>query len=89
MDIQRIENLKRRRDAAQATKDRLEGKLESAKARFKEEVQRVRDAGYDPRTIKDTLSQKESELEEACDQLDAQLTSVEEQLNAFSEGTTA
>jgi hypothetical protein len=85
-DLQAIDRLKKRADAAREKKGRLAGQLDSAKQRFREVVARVQDAGYDPRTLKDTVAEKEQELAEKVEQFNQDLAAVESKLSEFSEG---
>ncbi len=87
MDLQQIEDLRKRRDAAENTKAHLAGAAEQAKTRFREVVSQVREAGYDPRTIGETLTQKEADLNQSAAEFDEQLAAVEEQLSTLSEDT--
>ena len=88
-DLQEIDKLKKRQEAARDKKGRLAGQLEAAKQRFMEIVAKVKEAGYDPRTLRDTVAEKEQELTERVAAFEVSLTDVEEQLAAFSEGVAA
>jgi len=88
-DLQEIDKLKKRQEAARDKKGRLAGQLEAAKQRFMEIVAKVKEAGYDPRTLRDTVAEKEQELTERVAAFEVTLTDVEEQLATFSEGVAA
>ncbi len=89
MDLQAIDQLKKRADGAREKKGRLAGKYDSAKQRFREVVTKVQEAGYDPRSLKETVAEKEAELEAAVKQFDLDLTEIESKLTDFSEGVEA
>ncbi len=85
-DLQEIDRLRKRQEAARDKKGRLVGQLEAAKQRFMEVVAKVKEAGYDPRTLRDTLVEEEQELTERVSAFKVSLTDVEGQLATFSEG---
>jgi septum formation topological specificity factor MinE len=85
MDAKLLLDLKRRRDDAAHMQSRLEGAAKTARARFEEVVAEVRAAGLDPKTLQQSLEQKEAELLAATAKFESDLAAAETALAGFSE----
>jgi uncharacterized coiled-coil DUF342 family protein len=80
---QRIEDLGKRYAAASKKKSELDGQLEAKKAELLELSREIKDAGYEPRKLKDEKERVESELLAEIDSCDKELAEVEAALREF------
>lgn len=79
----KIEELQKRHTNAMRRKAELSGQLTAKKAELAALVQEIRDAGYDPKNIKQERDRVKLELENLVSSLDQELTKVESALDSF------
>lgn len=80
---QRIEDLGKRHAAASAKKSELHGQLEAKRAELVALSQEIKDAGYEPRKLKDEKDRVERELIAELDAAEKELSEVEAALREF------
>lgn len=79
----KIEDLQRRHTNAVRRKSELTGQLEAKKAELASLVQEIKDAGYDPKNLKQERDRVKIELESMITTLDQELTRVETALDSY------
>jgi uncharacterized protein YceH (UPF0502 family) len=79
----KIEELQRRHTNAMRRKAELTGQLEAKKMELATLVQEIKDAGYDPKNIKQERDRVKIELESMISSLDQDLTRVETALDSY------
>lgn len=82
----RLDDLVRRRDAVKATKDRLIGRLESAKADLATIEKECRSRGVPPDKLEATIAELNRRLETATNDLSERIRDAEDKLRPFQEG---
>lgn len=75
-----------RRDAVKATKDRLLGRLESAKADLASVEDECAKRGIHPDRLDATIAELNRRYEEAVTDLSTRISAAEEQIKPFIEG---
>ena len=81
----RLEDLTRRHKAASSKKSKLQGQLEAKRQELASLAEEIRQAGFDPKKLKDERDKVEAELTGMMDALERDLAEVEEALAAFDD----
>ena len=88
VDLQKstLDGLVKRRDALKATRDRLLGRLESARSDLLAVEEDCRKRGVQPDKLDVTIAELHRRLEAATKDLESRIGAAETQLKPFSEG---
>lgn len=83
---QQLLDLVARRDAVKAEKQRIEGRLESARSELEEVDADLRARKVDPKKIDTVINQLGGRLEAEVTAIEEKITEAEEQVTPFLEG---
>lgn len=81
----RLEDLTKRHKTASSKKSKLQGQLEAKRQELASLAEEIRQAGFDPKKLKDERDKVEKELTDMMDALERDLAEVEEALAAFDD----
>lgn len=85
-DRSQLDALVKRRDALKATKDRLLGRLESAKADLATVEDECRKRGVPPEKLDSTIAELTRRFEAAVTDLSGRMVAAETNIKPFTEG---
>ncbi len=79
----KIEDLSRRTEAANTKKSTLSGKLQAKKEELAQLVVEIKEAGYDPKTLREERDKVQTQLTEMVTAYEADLVAVENALATY------
>jgi phage-related tail protein len=81
----KADDLMRRYSTASKKRSELKGQVDAVKSDLSALADEIKDAGYDPRTLKADRDKAHDELEDLIDAFDKELTEVEVAIATFEE----
>jgi len=79
----KIEDLSKRTEAANTKKNTLSGKLQAKKEELAQLIVEIREAGYDPKTLREERDKVQTQLAEMITAYEADLVAVETALATY------
>jgi Tat protein secretion system quality control protein TatD with DNase activity len=80
---ERVQNLLARAKKAQASKSEIIGTLSAKREELASLVKEIKDAGYNPNTVKEDLDKTEKELKAIADKFEVEIEKAEATLKEF------